>query len=104
MVLNTNEHVPDLDKLRCSACRQTKHIDLFKGVRQPDQVMKTCRPCRKSTPNKIRYNREWRAKQKAKGIKTDKRGKTRNEYMREYRRKRALKKDEALASLTTKKI
>ena len=88
-MINTNEQLPDLDKLRCSMCRQTKHIDLFYGVRQPGKLLKTCSPCRISTPNKIRYNREWRAKKKAQGIKADKRGKTRNAYMREYQRKRA---------------
>lgn len=77
----------ELKEASCSRCRKTKSIENFHGVRKQG-LLNTCSECRKPRPDANARARAWRAKKKAEGVKVDKRGKSRNAYMRDYQRRR----------------
>lgn len=82
-----NEKRPELS--RCSRCKKSKLIECFKSMRPDlDCILKTCTECRQPNTLKRIHSKAYRDRKKAQGIRYDTRGKDRNEYMRNYQRKR----------------
>jgi hypothetical protein len=69
----------------CSRCKKKKPTADFIGVRKKNCT--TCLSCRQFRPKQNDKAKAWRAKQKALGVTVDKRGKSRAEYMKQYKRR-----------------
>lgn len=116
--------VPDEHSRRCSRCRLIKPVIVFikqKGkerrkvnctdyhkvpqfFKEEEKILKTCTDCRIPNPKQALYSKAYRTRNKLKGIKTDKRGSSRNEYMRLYQRRRREQSKSDNLEGTAKKI
>lgn len=80
-------------ELKCSRCKKTKDQECFKSRRGDNNaILRTCGECRVPSPLKRIHSKAYRARKKAQGIRCDTRGKSRNEYMKNYQRQRRAQK------------